>query len=342
MEQLDLPRFDPPLRVLAVDDEEFNRELVRSFLTPFDIQVIVAGNGEEALARLAEHHPDLVLLDVMMPGMTGFEVCRQIKQEEQTRVIPVLLISALKDRGDRIRGIQAGADEFLTKPVDRIELVVRVHALGKVKRANENLENAHHVVLSLARAVEAKDTTTGNHCDRLIRLCSLFCEHLGLDGRARHPLELASVLHDVGKIGIPDAILLKPGSLTEAEWEVMRRHPVLGEEICKPLRSFQEVLPVIRHHHERWNGRGYPDGLAGDEIPLLARVFQLVDAFDAMTSRRSYKPAFSVAETLATLTAEAERGFWDRGLLEAFRDCLATIPNLAGLLNDRTTPVPAS
>jgi len=119
-------------------------------------------------------------------------------------------------------------------------------------------------------------------------------------------------------------------------------HPVLGEEICKPLRSFQEVLPVIRHHHERWNGRGYPDGLAGDEIPLLARVFQLVDAFDAMTSRRSYKPAFSVAETLATLTAEAERGFWDRGLLEAFRDCLATIPNLAGLLNDRSTPVPAS
>jgi cyclic di-GMP phosphodiesterase len=253
--------------------------------------------------------PDVILLDVMMPGMDGFEVCRNLKGGESTRLVPVIIVTALQEKEDRIKGIQAGCDDFISKPIDRLELIARVHALGQVKRLNDDLDHAESVVLSLARAVEAKDTTTGDHCDRLIRLSKAFGEFLGLDPRSISVLERASILHDVGKIGIPDAILLKPGKLTEDEWDIMRTHPVLGVEICHPLKSLSDVCPIIRHHHEKWSGFGYPDGIVGDSIPYLARVFQVLDAFDAMTTERPYKHAFTVEETIETLCDERDRGF---------------------------------
>jgi len=318
MEKLNLPKFDKPLNVLVVDDDQTNLLVVEKMLTPHGCLVKKAMSGQQALDLVWDELPDVILLDVMMPGMNGFEVCRKLKSGETTRLVPIIIVTALQEKEDRIKGIEAGCDDFLSKPIDRIELLARVHALGKVKRLNDDLDHAESVVLSLARAVEAKDTTTGDHCDRLIRLSSSFGRFIGLDEKQIDILERASILHDVGKIGVPDAILLKPGKLTEEEWEVMRQHPILGEEICHPLKSLADVCPVIRHHHEKWNGTGYPDGLVGDSIPYLARVFQVMDAFDAMISERPYKGAFSLEKTLETLRDETKKGFWDPAIVEKF------------------------
>lgn len=322
MEKLNLPRFDRPLEVLVVDDDLANLAMVRKILEPCGVIVRTEPSGEKALQSIAGRLPDVVLLDVVMPGLTGYEVCKKIKDDETTRLVPVVIVTALAEKQDRLLGIEVGCDDFLIKPFDRAELIARVHALGKAKRANDELELAESVVLTLARAVEAKDPTTGDHCDRLVRLTGIFARHLSLDLHTQRILARASVLHDVGKIGVPDHILLKPGKLTLSEWEVMRCHPAKGEEICRPLRSLAEVNPIIRHHHERWNGSGYPDGLAGEAIPYLARVFQIVDAFDAMTTRRPYKPACEVEESLRLLKAETEKGLWDPALMKSFLECI--------------------
>lgn len=318
MEKLNLPKLEKPLDVLAVDDDATNLLVIEKMLTPHSCKVMKATSGQEALDMVWKGLPDVILLDVMMPGMSGFEVCKKLKSSESTRLVPIIIVTALQEKEDRIKGIQAGCDDFISKPIDRLELIARVHALGQVKRLNDDLDHAESVVLSLARAVEAKDNTTGDHCDRLIRLNNAFGKHLGLEDKDIRTLERASIVHDVGKIGVPDSILLKPGKLTEDEWEIMRQHPILGEEICHPLRSLADVCPVVRHHHEKFNGTGYPDGLIGESIPYLARVFQIIDAFDAMTSERPYKPAFSLEKTIKTLRDETSKGYWDPKLMEKF------------------------
>ncbi len=322
MEKLNLPKFEKPLTVLVVDDDETNLLVIDKMLTPHGCVVRKANSGQQALDMVWNELPDIILLDVMMPGMNGFEVCQKLKGSESTRLVPIIIVTALQEKEDRIKGIQAGCDDFLSKPIDRLELLARVHALGQVKRLNDDLDHAEAVVLSLARAVEAKDSTTGDHCDRLIRLSQAFGEFLGLEERDIRKLERASILHDVGKIGVPDSILLKPGKLTEDEWEIMHQHPILGEEICHPLRSLSDVCPIIRHHHEKWNGTGYPDGLLAESIPYLARVCQIMDAYDALTSERPYKGAFSMEETVGTLQEETERGYWDPDIVEKFVEFL--------------------
>ncbi|MFH0799946.1 MAG: HD domain-containing phosphohydrolase [Pseudomonadota bacterium] len=329
MENLNLPKFAEPLTILAVDDDTTNLLVIEKMLTPHGCVVERAISGQEAIDKIWKKLPDVILLDVMMPGMDGFEVCRRLKGSETTRLVPIVIVTALQERDDRIKGIQAGCDDFISKPIDRLELIARVHALGQVKRLNDDLDHAESVVLSLARAVEAKDTTTGDHCDRLIRLSQQFGKFLDLDEKSIRSLERASILHDVGKIGIPDSILLKPGKLTEDEWEIMRTHPVVGEEICFPLRSLSDVTPIIRHHHERWNGMGYPDGIVGDSIPYLARVFQIIDAFDAMSTERPYKNAFSFDETIRTLKEETENGYWDPELMKRFIEFIEKNPQAA-------------
>ncbi|MFA4973844.1 MAG: HD domain-containing phosphohydrolase [bacterium] len=329
MEKLNLPKFDKPLKVLVVDDEPTNLLVIEKMLSPHDCIVKKATSGQQALDMVWDELPDVILLDVMMPGMNGFEVCRKLKGGENTRLVPIIIVTALQEKEDRIKGIEAGCDDFLSKPIDRLELLARVHALAKVKRLNDDLDHAESVVLSLARAVEAKDTTTGDHCDRLIRLSGAFGRFINLDQKQINTLERASILHDVGKIGVPDSILLKPGKLTEDEWEIMRQHPIFGEEICHPLKSLSDVCPIIRHHHEKWNGTGYPDGLVGDSIPYLARVFQVMDAFDAMISERPYKGAFSLEQTIKTLKEETEKGFWDPKIIEQFFKFLEQHPDHA-------------
>lgn len=313
-----------PLNVLAVDDDKPNLVVISKTLEPQGCHVITAASGPEALEKIRRSPPDVVLLDVMMPGQDGFEVCRQLKAQQETRLIPVIIITALQEKQDRIAGIEAGCDDFISKPIDRMELIARVRALGKVKRLNEDLVHAEAVIMSFARAVEAKDGTTGDHCDRLIRVTHAFGKFLNLEPMALRTLERASVLHDVGKIGIPDSVLLKPAALTDDEWKLMRRHPVIGEEICKPLKSLRDVLPVVRHHHEKWNGTGYPDGLAGENIPYLARIFQLVDAYDAMTSARPYKKAFPTEKVLGILEEETKNGLWDPDLTRKFIEFIET------------------
>jgi putative two-component system response regulator len=307
-----------PFVVLGVDDEA-NALMVLEGLTMSEGHLFHGTTKPaEAVALVMQHMPDVVLLDVMMPGLSGYDVCRAIKANEVTRMIPVVLLTALDSREDRLRGIEAGCDDFLSKPFDRIELRARVRSLARTKRLNENLDHAETVLATLARAVEAKDGTTGDHCDRLTRNGVAFGRFLGLNRPDLQALARAGVLHDIGKVGIPDAVLLKPARLTSEEWIIMRRHPVIGAELLAPLRTMDRVVPIVRHHHERWDGGGYPDGLAADGIPLLARVFQVLDAFDALTSARPYKAAFCSEEAMSLLLEETAQGKWDPDIMDAF------------------------
>ena len=304
--------------VLIVDDQPQSLEAMRDALLPLGFEVWQALEGEGGLLLARERQPDVILLDVMMPGMDGFEVCRRLKADEETRLLPVVFLTGLDSRDARLRGLQAGATDFLTKPFDLVELEARVRNLVSFRRLTQDLDDAEKMLFAVARAVEARDEGTGDHCDRLSLLGAKLGEHLGLDSEAIKALRRAGYLHDIGKIGIPDAVLLKPGKLDEAEWVIMRSHVEIGVQICAPLRTLRPVLPVIRHHHERRDGSGYPDRLGGDDIPLLARLFQVVDVFDALTSDRPYRRALAAEGALATQREEAARGWWDPQILEAF------------------------
>lgn len=304
--------------LLVVDDSGLDRQVLQDELEGEGYRVRTAADGEEALLRVAESPPDVILLDVIMPKLDGYEVCRRLKADPKTILIPVVMITSLSQTQQRIAGIEAGADEFLSKPVNRQELLTRVRSLLKLKRHTDELENAETVLFSLAISVEAKDPYTNGHCDRLARYSVALGKKLGLAPEQLRALHRGGVLHDVGKIGIPDSILLKPGPLTREEREVIKAHPVIGERICSPLKSLRHVLPIIRHHHERYDGSGYPDGLAGDAIPLTARILQVVDLYDAFTTQRPYKPAYDPERAFAIMREETARGWWDPRLIEAF------------------------
>lgn len=307
-------------KVLVVDDHAASRMTAVALLGMEGYEVIEAESGPAAVHLVSENQPDLILLDVMMPEMDGFEVCQLLKQDEQTRLIPVIFITALNDRRSRIRGIEVGADDFLSKPFDRVELAARVKSLVRQKRLNEDLDHAEKALFSIARAIESRDPNTGDHCERLVKLGKAFGEYLGLSRNQVRDLMWGGYLHDIGKVGIPDAVLLKKGKLTPDEWEVMRQHVLIGEKICQPLRSMRGVIPIIRSHHERWDGSGYPDRLKGDEIPFLAQVFQMIDIYDALTSERPYKKAFTPSEALSIMTEEANKGWRDKKLMQQFTE----------------------
>jgi len=305
-------------RILVVDDQEENLDLLEGFLTSWGYHVVRARRGCEALEEVAKEPPDLVLLDIQMPKPDGFEVCRRLKEDEKTRLIPVVVVTALGELESRVQAIEAGADDFVTKPFHRIELEARVRSLLKLKQFTDELESAETVLFTLALTVEAKDPYTEGHCHRLAEYAVRLGKRLGLPSEYLTALHRAGFLHDLGKIAIPDAILLKPGPLAPAEWEMMRQHPIIGERICKPLRSLRLTLPAIRHHHERWDGSGYPGGLRGEEIPLTARILQLVDVYDALITDRPYHPAVSPARALEVLEEEAQKGWYDPALVREF------------------------
>ena len=304
--------------ILVADDQVANRELLAELLSAEGFKVITVPDGSSALKELATTPIDLVLLDVMMPHLTGFTVCQEIKSNPETDLVPVVLITALSDKQDRLEGIKAGADDFLTRPVDRTELLARVRSLLKLKLRTDELERAESVLFSLARSIESKDPYTHGHCERLAEYSVRLGHEVGLSDEQIIALRRAGVVHDIGKVAVPDAILLKPGRLTEEEWEVIRQHPVVGERICAPLKSFRSVLPIIRHHHERYDGTGYPDKLCGEAIPIAARVLQIVDVFDALTTERPYKKAFSTADALKMMREEVGKGWWDPAIFDRF------------------------
>lgn len=308
--------------ILIAEDDPTVRTLLERLLRREGFDVVTAPDGESALRLFKDAQPDLVLLDVMMPDPDGFEVCRHLKSDPDTMLTPVVLLTGLGAVRDRVRGIEAGTDEFLSKPFERVELLARVRSLLRVKSYTDELERAESVVLTLARSIEGRDPYTEGHCERLANYGSLLGERIGLSQAEITALRRGGIVHDIGKVVVPDAILNKTSGLTPEEKTVMQQHPVVGEHICKELKSFKLVLPIIRHHHEKLNGSGYPDGLKGEEVPMTARVLQIVDVYDALTTERPYKPALSTEETLETMQTEVDREWWDPRIFAKFRQMI--------------------
>jgi len=304
--------------ILVADDNEANRELLSALLSAEGYEVVCAANGQEALARVDSGSIDLALLDVVMPRPTGFEICQGMKSKPETRLIPVILLTSLNSDADRIHGILCGADDFLNKPVNKHELLARVHSLLRLKHFTDELDNAETVLFSLALTIEAKDPYTEGHCDRLSKYSVALGEKLGLAQDLRVALRRGGLIHDIGKLAVPEHILLKPGPLTPEERKIMEQHTVIGEGICAPLRSFRNVLPIIRHHHEKQDGSGYPDGLKGAQVPLTARILQITDIYDALTTDRPYRKALSKEKAFAIMREEVKRGWWDGSILDEF------------------------
>ena len=316
-----LPRRRTP-RILVVDDQPSIAGLMSQLLTIRGYTVVTASNAEQAEAEVRRQAPDLILSDVMMPGKSGYDLCRTLKENAATRLIPFVLITGLSDSSDKVRGIEAGADDFLNKPVLAEELIARVKSLLRLKEFTDELETADSVLCTLGLIVEGRDPYTEGHCERLSQHAIDLGRHLGLDEDSILALRRGGFLHDLGKIAVPDEILKKGSDLTPAEWEIMKLHPITGENICKPLHSLSLVLPIIRHHHEHTDGSGYPDGLTGREIPVLPRVLQVVDVYDALRTARSYKPALSHEMAALTMRQEAERGLWDKELVDEYFEML--------------------
>lgn len=304
--------------ILVADDEPANVTLLARQMRRLGYEVLTASNGRMALEVLEGHRPDLVLLDVDMPEINGFEVCRRIKDNADTRLLPVILVTGRSASDDRLAGIDAGADDFVAKPFVTAELTARVRALMRLKRYTDQLDSAESLMMFLALTIEARDPYTHHHCERLSQYSAALGKMLGLGESQLNSLYRGAILHDVGKIGIPDAILLKPTRLTQAEFAVMQSHTVIGDRLCGQLRSLDDVRPIVRHHHERADGGGYPDRLRGDEIPLLAQVMNIVDAYDAMTSDRPYRAAMAREAAFRELRSDASKGYKDRNLVDAF------------------------
>lgn len=308
--------------ILVVDDHRLNAELLREMLAMRGYHANVVSSAAAAEEQIRRVAPDLILLDVIMPGKTGYELCRELKDDPATRLIPIVMITGLNAHEDRLKAIEAGADDFLTKPVSPEELFARVKSSLKLKEFTDELETAESVLCTLGRSVEARDPYTEGHCERLARNASELGQSLGLDEESVIALRRGGYLHDLGKIAVPDEILKKGSNLTPGEWEIMKLHPVTGETICRPLKSLRLVLPIIRHHHEHTDGSGYPDGLKDTEIPLLPRILQVVDIYDALRTARPYKPALPHEQAAITMREEAQSGLWDEDLVAEFFNLL--------------------
>lgn len=304
--------------ILVVDDFDMARRAVAAMLRGKHREIVEVSGGRQALDLLSRRDVELVVLDKTMPGMDGLECCRQIKADRKTELIPILMLTGNNSIEDELEGIRAGADQFIAKPIHPEVLRARAASLIRHKIAISRLEETEATLFALAQAVEMRDACTAGHCERLALLSVAFGISLGLPRQDLLALHRGGYLHDVGKIGIPDSILFNSGGLDPFEREIMQTHTLRGEEICRPLRSLETVLPIIRSHHERWDGSGYPNGLSGESIPLLARVLQLADIYDALTTDRPYRLALQPSEAIATMLAESARGWYDPELTKRF------------------------
>ena len=304
--------------ILVVDDSRIALDFLGGILREEGFSVVEAKSGLDALTKLEELKPDLILLDVLMPGMSGYEVCKRLKADPETRIVPVVFVSTLEDISDKVRGFEAGADDFLSKPVNRVEFAARVKSLIKINSLYSKLDNAENVIYALAKAVEAKDPYTEGHIERVGMYAVGLARIIGLSEDDQDILRKGGILHDIGKVGVKDFILNKPGKLTAEEFEQMKQHPVIGERICRSLSTTRDLLSIIRHHHEKLDGSGYPDGLKDREIPVQARIMAIVDVFDALTTDRPYRQALSHKRVVEILREETEKGWWDPFLTMKF------------------------
>jgi len=332
-----------PHKILIVDDEVKNQDLLAAYLDAEGYEYQKAVDGKQAIEMTEYYRPDLILMDIMMPVIDGIEASRQLKEKYETKHIPIIMLTSLEDRDSRIKGLETGAEEYLTKPVDRLDLQVRVRNLLRMKEFNDFLKN-HNLILeetveertrelkasfmetimTLMRAAEYRDDETGAHVNRISFYAKVLAEHLGMDEPFCETIFYASPMHDIGKIGIPDHILLKPGGFTPEEWEIMKTHTTIGADILSNQSSPYLVMghDIALSHHERWDGGGYPRGIKGESIPLPARIMQICDVYDALRSKRPYKPAFDHAKTMHIITRGDERtnpSHFDPDVLAAFQ-----------------------
>jgi putative two-component system response regulator len=315
-----------PYKILIVEDEDQQRELEKATLPAPEFYVMEARDGEEALSYIKGFEFDAVLLDKRMPGINGDEVCYRIRNDLDMQLLPVIMVTGTTSNEDLENSLLAGASDFIRKPYSPMELVARVRAAASKKRVTDQLDSAESMLFALARMVEAKDEGTGDHCSRLEHIAEVFGKELGFSSQELLALRRGGVLHDIGKLGIPDSILLKKGPLTDEEWHIMRQHSAIGSRLCSGLKSMKLTVPIIHHHHERLDGGGYPDGLKGADIPLLARVFQIIDIYDALASDRPYKKAFPVEKIIAIFEEETEKGWRDPELVSVFLTLLRNHP----------------
>ena len=332
-------------KILVADDDERNCRVIEAMLVPLQIEVILAKDGQEAIAKAKSDYPDVIMLDVMMPKLDGFEVAKRLKQQPRTSVIPIVMVTALKDVEDRVRALEAGADDFLSKPVQQIELKARVQSLLKVKayndqmamhrqelqvriaKRNTQLKSAQEkvrqasldTIYRLARAAEYRDEDTGSHLTRISEYAAVVAQNMSLGTRFIEAVRNAAPMHDVGKIGIPDKILLKPGPLEEDEWKIMKQHTTIGADILKGSKAYfvRQGATIALTHHERWDGTGYPRGLKGKKIPLLGRIIAIADVFDALTTKRPYKEPYTTKEALDIILEGKGKSF-DPDVFQAF------------------------
>lgn len=308
--------------ILVVDDDRWIREILTEHLIEFGYGVVAVDSAEAALAILDRMIPDLILTDVRMGAMDGIQLCARLKRDPKFQLTPVILLTAVADLDARVAGLAAGADDFFAKPFNFIELRTRVAALLRVKFLLDQLERAEGVITTLGLTIEARDPYTAGHCGRLARYAVTLGQALGVDQSTLKALQLGGFLHDLGKIAVPDRILLKPRRLDAEERASIQTHPVVGADLVQGLRTLDGVRPIIRHHHERLDGSGYPDGLKGDAIPLGARIMAVVDVYDALHTARPYKPALSHRETVRILLRETDAGFWDPRVVTTFLEVL--------------------
>ena len=308
--------------ILVVEDDAHIRDVLSGLLGTLGYRMLMAASAEQALDALNVVSPDLVLTDVHLGAMSGIELCVRLKADPRYELMPVVILTAVGDLEARVAGLAAGADDFFTKPVAFVELRTRLGALLRVRLLLSQLERAEAVITTLALTIEARDPYTLGHCDRLSRYAVAVGEGLGLDPEMVRSLRLGGYLHDLGKIAVPDGILLKPGPLDPIEYERIRAHPGAGSDLVLGLRSMELVRPIMRHHHEKWDGSGYPDGLKGEAIPLGARIISVVDVFDALHTDRPYKAALPRSEAVSTLIRETDAGYWDPRIVETFLEIL--------------------
>jgi len=310
--------------ILIVDDQEIILKLLEETLKTEGYSVRMAMNGIEALAAVESIRPDLIITDMLMPKMNGCDMVSKLKESSETRLIPTIMLTGLFDFENKVRALDIGVDDFLGKPFNRIELITKVRALLKTKAYIDQLENAESVIVTLALSIEGRDPYTNGHCHRLADYGIKLGKKIGLEEWQVEAVRKGGFLHDIGKIAVSDSILLKPGKLTTEEYELMKIHPEEGEKICKPLKSLAPVLPIIRGHQERWDGKGYPDNLQGSDIPITARVIATVDFYDALNTVRPYKRALSHHESTELMRKETQEHKWDPNLMSVFLEMLSS------------------
>jgi len=315
---LEDPSYAPT--VMIVDDVDLNRRLLKAMLRTAPYRILEAKRPSVAFSMLDREKIDLIVVDLVMPEMSGIEFCQMLKSDRRTQFIPILMTTGVQGIENEVAGLESGADEFLLKPLKPAVVRTRVRTMLRNKALVDSLEEAETILFALAQSVEHRDKYTGMHCERLAAYGIGLAQALGLSKHDQLALFRGGYLHDIGKISIPDSILFKRGLLTEEEWATMRQHTIRGEEICRPMKTLAPVLPIIRSHHERWDGSGYPDGLRGEQIPLLARILQVADIYDALTTARPYKPAFPHQQAVAVMLEEARRGWRDPELVPLFAE----------------------